>query len=118
MYVNYAMVDDFEKLREMNISVSGHIVIAKYGRIYRGDKVSHVKWGTLHRTSHGRLHEQPRAHHRVRTHDHSFRKLPRCCVLYSDTLVSCILLIFSLMYTVIWLPGFASPYGFSRQLIL
>ena len=40
MYVNYAMVDDFIKLREMNISVAGHIVIAKYGKIYRGDKVS------------------------------------------------------------------------------
>ena len=40
MYVNYAMVEDFKKLREMNISVSGHIVIAKYGKIYRGDKVS------------------------------------------------------------------------------
>ena len=40
MYVNYAMVEDFMKLREMNISVTGHIVIAKYGKIYRGDKVS------------------------------------------------------------------------------
>ena len=40
MYVNYAMVEDFIKLREMNISVAGHIVIAKYGKIYRGDKVS------------------------------------------------------------------------------
>ena len=40
MYVNYAMVEDFIKLKEMNISVAGHIVIAKYGKIYRGDKVS------------------------------------------------------------------------------
>lgn len=40
MYVNYAMVEDFIKLRDMNISVAGHIVIAKYGKIYRGDKVS------------------------------------------------------------------------------
>ncbi len=40
MYVNYGMVEDFKKLREMNISVKGHIVIAKYGKIYRGDKVS------------------------------------------------------------------------------
>jgi len=38
VYVNYAMVEDFKKLRDMNISVSGHIVIAKYGKIYRGDK--------------------------------------------------------------------------------
>lgn len=35
-------MDDFEKLREMNISVKGHIVIAKYGKLYRGDKVSTV----------------------------------------------------------------------------
>jgi len=34
------MVEDFIKLKEMNISVAGHIVIAKYGKIYRGDKVS------------------------------------------------------------------------------
>lgn len=40
VYVNYAKVEDFIKLREMNISVAGHIVIAKYGKIYRGDKVS------------------------------------------------------------------------------
>ncbi|KAL9953009.1 hypothetical protein ACROYT_G040356 [Oculina patagonica] len=38
VYVNYGMVEDFKKLREMNISVKGHIVIAKYGKIYRGDK--------------------------------------------------------------------------------
>lgn len=38
VYVNYAKVEDFIKLREMNISVAGHIVIAKYGKIYRGDK--------------------------------------------------------------------------------
>lgn len=42
VYVNYAMVEDFKKLREMNVSVKGHIVIAKYGKIYRGDKVSIV----------------------------------------------------------------------------
>jgi len=40
VYVNYAMIEDFKKLRDMNIIVSGHIVIAKYGKIYRGDKVS------------------------------------------------------------------------------
>lgn len=40
VYVNYAMVEDFQELREMNISVKGQIVIAKYGKIYRGDKVS------------------------------------------------------------------------------
>ena len=32
-------MEDFEKLSELNISCSGHIVIAKYGKIFRGDKV-------------------------------------------------------------------------------
>ena len=40
MYVNYTRVEDFKELRKMNINVSGNIVIAKYGKIYRGDKVS------------------------------------------------------------------------------
>ena len=40
MYVNYARVEDFQELRKMNINVSGNIVFAKYGKIYRGDKVS------------------------------------------------------------------------------
>ena len=40
VYVNYTRVEDFKELRKMNINVSGNIVIAKYGKIYRGDKVS------------------------------------------------------------------------------
>ena len=40
VFVNYAREEDFQKLQEMNVTVSGNIVIAKYGKIYRGDKVS------------------------------------------------------------------------------
>ena len=40
VYVNYARTEDFFKLeREMNINYTGKIVIARYGRIFRGNKV-------------------------------------------------------------------------------
>ncbi|XP_068729994.1 N-acetylated-alpha-linked acidic dipeptidase 2-like [Montipora capricornis] len=38
VYVNYATLKDFKRLREMNIKVSGHIIIAKYGKTYVRDK--------------------------------------------------------------------------------
>ena len=38
-YVNYGTPADFEKLKELGIDVKGKIVIARYGKIYRGDKV-------------------------------------------------------------------------------
>ncbi|KAK8751452.1 hypothetical protein OTU49_008543 [Cherax quadricarinatus] len=39
VYVNYARVEDFDKLEELNVNVSGCIVIARYGKIFRGNKV-------------------------------------------------------------------------------
>lgn len=39
--MNYARVEDFEKLKTLGVTVAGHIVIAKYGKIFRGDKVSY-----------------------------------------------------------------------------
>nr|XP_045748663.1 N-acetylated-alpha-linked acidic dipeptidase 2 [Mirounga angustirostris] len=43
MYVNYARTEDFFKLeREMNINCSGKIVIARYGKIFRGNKVKNA----------------------------------------------------------------------------
>lgn len=40
MYVNYGRTEDFFKLeREMGINCSGKIVIARYGKIFRGNKV-------------------------------------------------------------------------------
>ena len=38
VFVNYGLPDDYEKLKEMGIDVKGKIVIAKYGRSWRGIK--------------------------------------------------------------------------------
>ncbi|KAB7496032.1 hypothetical protein Anas_04285 [Armadillidium nasatum] len=40
VYVNYGRIEDFEKLEELGINVTGHIVIARYGKIFRGNKVN------------------------------------------------------------------------------
>lgn len=43
VYVNYARTEDFFKLeREMNITCTGKIVIARYGKIFRGNKVKNA----------------------------------------------------------------------------
>ncbi|XP_041513515.1 N-acetylated-alpha-linked acidic dipeptidase 2 [Microtus oregoni] len=43
VYVNYARTEDFFKLeREMNITCAGKIVIARYGKIFRGNKVKNA----------------------------------------------------------------------------
>lgn len=39
VYVNYGREEDFEKLKDLGVNVSGHIVIARYGKIFRGNKV-------------------------------------------------------------------------------
>lgn len=40
MYVNYGRTEDFFQLeREMGINCMGKIVIARYGKIFRGNKV-------------------------------------------------------------------------------
>ena len=39
VYANYGTPDDFEKLEEMDISVEGRIVLARYGSVFRGLKV-------------------------------------------------------------------------------
>ncbi|KAJ8047818.1 Glutamate carboxypeptidase 2 [Holothuria leucospilota] len=38
VYANYARVEDFFELEDLNITVTDKIVIARYGKIYRGDK--------------------------------------------------------------------------------
>ncbi|KAL8191156.1 UNVERIFIED_CONTAM: Glutamate carboxypeptidase 2, partial [Gekko kuhli] len=44
VYVNYGRIEDFFKLeREMGINCSGKIVIARYGKIFRGNKVKNAK---------------------------------------------------------------------------
>lgn len=43
MYVNYGRTEDFFKLeRELSINCTGKIVIARYGKIFRGNKVMKI----------------------------------------------------------------------------
>ena len=42
MFVNYARLEDFHKLKELGFSVAGHIVIARYGKNFAGEKVWHT----------------------------------------------------------------------------
>lgn len=39
VYVNYGREEDFEALAKLGVNVSGTIVIARYGKIFRGNKV-------------------------------------------------------------------------------
>jgi hypothetical protein len=49
IYVNYGRVDDYRYLEKINVNVSGKIVIARYGKIFRGDKVCYIN--TNHSTA-------------------------------------------------------------------
>ena len=40
VYVNYGRREDFKLLQSMTVNCSGKIVIARYGRVFRGDKVT------------------------------------------------------------------------------
>ncbi|GAV84345.1 PA domain-containing protein/TFR_dimer domain-containing protein/Peptidase_M28 domain-containing protein [Cephalotus follicularis] len=42
VYVNYGRAEDHTTLKEMGVNVSGTIVLARYGRIYRGDIVQNA----------------------------------------------------------------------------
>ena len=40
VYVNYGRIEDYSRLaKNLSINVNGSIAIARYGRIFRGDKV-------------------------------------------------------------------------------
>ncbi|KAE8705833.1 Peptidase M28 family protein isoform 2 [Hibiscus syriacus] len=39
VYVNYGRVEDYETLKEMGVNVTGTVVLARYGKINRGDIV-------------------------------------------------------------------------------
>ncbi|KAK8720840.1 hypothetical protein OTU49_013053, partial [Cherax quadricarinatus] len=43
VYANYARVEDFDRLEELNVSVRGCVVIARYGKIFRGNKLVHAE---------------------------------------------------------------------------
>jgi len=41
VYVNYGRIEDYQRLiNQLGVNVNGCIAIARYGRIFRGDKVS------------------------------------------------------------------------------
>lgn len=42
VYANYGRVKDFQVLKEMNVNVLGSIVLARYGKIFRGDIVKNA----------------------------------------------------------------------------
>uniref|UniRef100_A0A5B6YQA2 glutamate carboxypeptidase II n=1 Tax=Davidia involucrata TaxID=16924 RepID=A0A5B6YQA2_DAVIN len=42
VYANYGRVEDYMTLKEMGVNVSGAIVLARYGQIYRGDIVENA----------------------------------------------------------------------------
>ncbi|KAL0374419.1 UNVERIFIED_CONTAM: putative glutamate carboxypeptidase LAMP1 [Sesamum radiatum] len=42
VYVNYGRVEDHATLKEMGVNVSGTVVLARYGEIYRGDIVENA----------------------------------------------------------------------------
>lgn len=41
-YVNYGRVEDYKTIKDMGINISGAIVLARYGEIYRGDIVENA----------------------------------------------------------------------------
>lgn len=43
MYANYGTVDDFLELEKRNLKCTGKIVIMRYGKIFRGNKVKFEK---------------------------------------------------------------------------
>nr|GMD50400.1 probable glutamate carboxypeptidase LAMP1 [Ipomoea batatas] len=43
VYANYGRVQDFERLREMGVNVTGNVVLARYGAIFRGDIVENAQ---------------------------------------------------------------------------
>ncbi|XP_048578659.1 glutamate carboxypeptidase 2-like [Nematostella vectensis] len=43
LYVNYGSTQDFAKLRDMNLTCDDKIVILRYGKIFRGDKVKNAE---------------------------------------------------------------------------
>ncbi|GER25138.1 N-acetylated-alpha-linked acidic dipeptidase 2 [Striga asiatica] len=41
-YANYGRVEDYEVLKQMGVNVSGSVVLARYGQIFRGDIVDNA----------------------------------------------------------------------------
>lgn len=43
VYVNYGRVEDFYQLEKLGVNVTGRIVMARYGKIFRGNKIQHAQ---------------------------------------------------------------------------
>ncbi|MFG0315403.1 MAG: M28 family peptidase, partial [Phycisphaerales bacterium] len=43
VYANYGRIEDFERLEQLGVSVTGKIVICRYGQIFRGLKAKHAE---------------------------------------------------------------------------
>ena len=43
VYVNLASKEDISRLEELGVNLTGKIAIARYGKVYRGDKVKHCQ---------------------------------------------------------------------------
>lgn len=43
VYANYGRIEDFERLKELGVEVNGSVVVARYGKIYRGDIVRNAE---------------------------------------------------------------------------
>ena len=43
VYVNYARVEDISRLEELGVNLTGKIAIARYGKLFRGNKVKHCQ---------------------------------------------------------------------------
>ena len=42
IYVNYGRIEDFNRLGDLGVNVSGKIAMMRYGKIYRGNKILHA----------------------------------------------------------------------------
>ncbi|XP_018008649.1 glutamate carboxypeptidase 2 homolog, partial [Hyalella azteca] len=42
VYVNYGSLEDFARLAELNVTVKGRIAIVRYGKLFRGNKITHA----------------------------------------------------------------------------
>ncbi|KAK7084899.1 N-acetylated-alpha-linked acidic dipeptidase 2, partial [Halocaridina rubra] len=43
VYVNYGQYEDFKQVEEMGINITDRLVIAKFGKVFRGDKVQNAE---------------------------------------------------------------------------
>ena len=43
VYVNFARVDDISRLEELGVNLTGKIAIARYGKLFRGNKLKHCQ---------------------------------------------------------------------------